>query len=269
MPMPAPIPNPRALGVLLCYNDADILPDAIEALLNNRHDLIVWDHGSDDGTAAVLDRYASAFLERKFIPRSFDFYKLYGEMSKNLIRNHIRHYDWISWPDQDEILEGPAREESYYQWLTKVVNSPYNWVRFHNFNYWLTGEDDSKEVSPVKRIRRYCLFADCSPRIRAWRASVTNERKFNHNPLDGARYPRLFNLKHYPMRSHEQMLRRLTKDRVNLQRGTANYHYNNMKDRADGLTIAAHLLHQDDGHTDLNPQIVYDWRSIYGHAPTG
>ena len=44
------VAKPKALGVLLCYNDADILPEAIESLLNNNHELLVWDHGSDDGT---------------------------------------------------------------------------------------------------------------------------------------------------------------------------------------------------------------------------
>ena len=41
----------KLLGVLLCYNDADILEDAILHLLEHNHDLVVWDHGSDDGTA--------------------------------------------------------------------------------------------------------------------------------------------------------------------------------------------------------------------------
>ena len=38
-----PVSKPKALGVLLCYNDADILPDTIESLLANNHDLLVWD----------------------------------------------------------------------------------------------------------------------------------------------------------------------------------------------------------------------------------
>src|SRR5271170_3372293 len=106
------VPMPKALGVLLCYNDADILPDAIESLLNNNHELLVWDHGSDDGTAGVLDRYASHIVGREFIPREFDFYEMYERMSKHLRKNYRRRYDWISWPDQDEILEGPARDKS-------------------------------------------------------------------------------------------------------------------------------------------------------------
>jgi hypothetical protein len=262
-----PISQPKALGVLLCYNDADILSDAIESLLRNNHDLIVWDHGSDDGTDAVLDRYARHFVERKFIPREFDFYKLYGEMSRNLRRHYRKSYDWISWPDQDEILEGPSRAKSYYAYITEVLNSEFNWVRFRNFNFWFTEEDDPAILAPARRIRRYCLFPDCSPRIRAWRASVTNIRQFNHNPLDGLPEPRPFNLRHYPMRSREQMARRLNKDRAGLERQGVNWHYNNMQAHTDKLLIPATSLHFDDGLSELNPEPVFNWRSIYGVGP--
>ena len=263
-----PVARPRALGVLLCYNDAEILPEAIESLLSNNHELLVWDHGSDDGTAAVLDKYASHFVGREFIPREFDFYELYGRMSKHLRKNYRKSYDWISWPDQDEILEGPTREKSYYDFLTEVVNSEYNWVTFRNFNFWFTSEDDPAELFPTRRIRRYSLFHDCSPRIRAWRASVTNDREFNHNPLPGLCDPRPFNLRHYQMRSYEQMLKRLNKDRVGLETPGANWHYNHMKANADRLMIPPQSLHFDDGRSELNPKPIFDWRALYGHMPT-
>jgi glycosyltransferase involved in cell wall biosynthesis len=258
------VSKPKALGVLLCYNDADVLPDAIESLLENNHELLVWDHGSDDGTAAVLDRYASHFVGREFVPREFDFYKLHARVSKHLRQHYRKRYDWISWPDQDEILEGPSREKTYYAYITEVINSEFNWVRFRNFNFWFTEEDDPAILSPTRRIRRYGLFPDCSPRIRAWRASVTNIREFNHNPLDGAPDPRPFNLRHYPMRTHEQMVKRLNKDRAGLERHGNNWHYNHMKTHFDQLLIPAPSLHFDDGHSELNPEAIFNWRAIYG-----
>jgi hypothetical protein len=261
------VSQPKALGVLLCYNDADILPDAIESLLQNNHQLLVWDHGSDDGTAGVLDRYASHFVEREFIPRTFDFYKLHERVSKHLRRHYCQNYDWISWPDQDEILEGPSREKTYYAFITEVVNSEFNWVCFRNFNFWFTAEDDPAVLSPTQRVRRYGLFPDCSPRIRAWRASVTNRREFNHNPLPGRPDPRPFNLRHYPMRSREQMLQRLNKDRSDLQRGGANYHYNNMKRAFEKLFVPPEKLHRDDGRSELNQAVIFDWRAVYSNQP--
>lgn len=257
-----PMRGPQALGVLLCYNDADILADVIEHLLSNKHELIVWDHGSDDGTAEVLEKYQNRLVEYKFVPRKFDFYKLYGAMSKNLIENYIQDYDWISWPDQDEILEGPNRKKSYYKYITKVYRSKYNWIQFRNFNFWFTEADDKTILSPTQRIKFYSLFPDVSPRIRSWRASVTNIRRFNHNKLDGERYPELFNLRHYPMRSAAQMKRRLMKDRADIQKDEQNFHYNVMQKKKDALKIKSKALHRDDG-SELELDVKFDWNNIY------
>jgi hypothetical protein len=257
--------KPRALGVLLCYNDADILEDQLRHLLENNHDLIAWDHGSDDETAKVLDAYNPHFVERRFIPRSFDFYRLYQAMSVILIKNYIRKYDWITWPDQDEILEGPSRDKSLYEYITEVYRSPYTFIDFRNYNYWLTDSDDRSVVSPVGRVRHYSRFDGCPPRIRSWRASVTNIRLFNHNPLSGQQYPEQFNLRHYPARTWKQIEKRIFVDRANLRRGLMNLHYEGMKRRIDKLRIPSDRLHYDDGKSELNPEPVFDWKELYGY----
>jgi|KBSMisStandDraft_5_1062788.scaffolds.fasta_scaffold169003_2 glycosyltransferase involved in cell wall biosynthesis len=257
----------KLLGVLLCYNDADILEDAIQHLLATNHDLIVWDHGSDDGTADVLDKYHPYLAERRLIPRTYDFYNLYQAMSEYLIQEYIRQYDWISWPDQDELLEGKDRSRPYDQWVEQVCEEGFDYIQFSNFNFWLTTNDDNSIASPVQRIRHYSLFPDCAPRIRSWRASKTNIRVFNHNPLDGKKVPDLFNLRHYPMRSLEQMRRRLDKDRAGLQRNGANYHYDNMMVHPEKLLIPSEQLHYDDGIRELDPVPIFNWRTIYGYGP--
>ena len=116
----------------------------------------------------------------------------------------------------------------------------------------------------MRRVRHYALFSDCSPRIRAWRASCTNIRHFNHNPLSGRRAPTDFNLRHYPMRSEAQMHRRLDRDRADLQRGGMNYHYATMNQRRNLLQVDADKLHRDDGLAELNTAEIFDWRTIYG-----
>src|SRR5829696_6184632 len=110
----------RSLAVLLCYNDGDLLEESISYLLDQEHDLIVWDHGSKDETPAVLERFRSDCREIRWVPREFDFYELYQAMSRHLIERYISEYDWISWPDQDEFLEGPARDRPYREYLQEA-----------------------------------------------------------------------------------------------------------------------------------------------------
>jgi glycosyltransferase involved in cell wall biosynthesis len=256
----------RCLGILLCYNDGDLLEESISYLLEQNHDVIAWDHGSTDETPEILERLRPQLLEIRHVPREFDFYELYPTMSRHLIERYVNDYDWISWPDQDEFLEGPARDRSYYEYLVEAHESDFDWIQFRNFNYWFTEEDDPAIREPARRLRHYSLWPDCPPRIRAWRARVTNIRRFNHNPLDGVPSSRLFNLRHYPMRSPEQMRRRIFLDRAELRRGDFNFHYETMRRQLDSLHIPATALHFDDGVSELNQDPIFDWRLIYWHV---
>jgi glycosyltransferase involved in cell wall biosynthesis len=254
----------RLLGVLLCYNDGDLVEDAVRYLREQGHDLVVWDHGSTDETAEVLRGLSPELVELQTVPRSVDFYGLYQAMSAHLLEKYVPRYDWISWPDQDEFLEGPDRAQPYREWLAEVVASPYDWIQFNNYNFWWTEADDPNVERAIDRVRHYSLFSDCGPRIRAWRASATNVREFNHNPPQGERYPQLFNLRHYPMRSAAQMARRLQVDRAGLRRGGTNFHYDNMTSWPERLVIPAEKLHFDGGG-ELDPSVIFDWRSVYGY----
>lgn len=254
--------RPKALAVLLCYNDGDILEEQIEYLLSQNHDIIAWDHGSDDITGKILHKYRKTLIEKKYIPRSFDFYSLYPAMSKHLIDNYIHKYDIISWPDQDEFLEGPSRKKTYYEYITEFNNSSYTYIQFDNYNFWYT-KSDTKEGCLKERILHYSLFKNCAPRIRAWKAKVTNGRFFNHNPLQGERYPELFKLRHYPIRSEAHLMKRINKDRAELERNGMNYHYNSMNRNLEAiLKIDSTMLHRENGG-ELNPHEKMNWDIVY------
>lgn len=114
-------------------------------------------------------------------------------------------------------MEGPKRDKSYYEYITEVYNSPYTFIEFDNYVYWFTDDDNLVEKNITKRMTHYSLFSNCAPRIRAWKASVTNIRFFNHNPLDGEKYPTNFKLRHYPFRNKDHFYKRIYKDRANLE----------------------------------------------------
>jgi hypothetical protein len=250
------------LGICLFYNDDDIVTDAIQHLLENNHDLVVWDHGSNDHTAQVLDRFDRHIRARHFLPRSFDFYNLFEHVSRHVIEHYASDYDWISFPESDEFLEGPDRTKSYYGHVCDVVDSPYDWVQFDNIVFWFTDRDDRTEPSPRRRVRHYSIWADCPPRVYAWRASRMNVRRFNHNPAEGTKYPVHFNTCHYHVRSEEHLVKRL-EGRIGLAKDRMNVHFDSMERNRALMRIPADRLNFDDGIRDLSKVQTFDWTQIY------
>ncbi len=258
----------RKLGVVLTYNDEDIAGEVIDHLLANDHDVVVWDNGSGDATWDVVRERKGNLLELRRVPQEeLGLYEIYGAMSRHLLERHVSGYDWVSWPDSDEILLADDLSLSYGEFADRLVDSPYDWVQFRNWNFWWTEEDDPAIESPVLRVRHYALFPDCAPRVRGWRAAKTNERAFNHNPVDGPQYPALANLCHYPMRGAEQAPKKLA-TRAGIQRGDANWHYNKMQRDPTVLRIPAAKLCElsvdprTPGSWSLT-ESAFPWRTVY------
>jgi hypothetical protein len=256
---------PKCLCAILCYNDGDIIVDVIVHMLANHHVVVVWDHGSEDNTAKILDKYTS--IERKRIERSVPPHERYPVVSQDILDNY-QQYDWISWPDADEILEGPNRKKSYYEYVCDVFNSPYTYIQCNLYNYIFTNEDDPQIASPVQRIKRYSLRPNTAPIFRGWKNSVMEIRHFNHTSLAGEKYPLNFNLRHFPLRSWAQSSDRIYHSRAGIRRGDQSYHYENLKRSIaiwDQFTPAQ--FHFDDG-SELNPDPIFDWTIIYGYPPS-
>jgi hypothetical protein len=261
---PARVPGPtRFLGVLLCYNDDDILAPVIEHLVANRHDLVVWNHGSEDRTDAICHRYVGRgiidyqVLDRDEVP----FKELYTTAGEYVRTTYGDRYDWVSWPDQDEVLEGPDLARPYHEQVTELMAAGHDWIEFDNFVFWFTKADDLSVEDPVERIRHYSIYHSASPRIRAWRMSAMNARKMgNSNPPEGRKAPTNWPLRHYPMRSIEQAKRRAEHDRnqPGFQRGDKNWHYQRFREDESTLWVPSDRLHRFDG-TQLDPEVVWEF----------
>jgi hypothetical protein len=238
--------------MLLCYNDADILGPVIDHLAANRHDVVVWNHGSEDETESVARaRLGGGVIEYQDVDRAaVPFRDLYGVAARYLAATYGGLYDWLSWPDQDEILEGPDTARPYHEQVTEALASGVDWVEFDNFVFWFTDEDDPAALNPLDRIRRYNLSPPASPRVRAWRFALTNERRLgNSNPIEGEKAPVNWPLRHYPMRSLEQARRRALHDRnqAGFQSGDRNWHYERFREDERTLVVPAGDLHRFDG----------------------
>ena len=200
------------------------------------------------------------------MPREFDFYELYQAMSRHLIESYATEYDWISWPDQDEFLEGPGRDRSYYDYLREAEESDIDWIEFQTS----TSGGPTRTTSPSRRRRGACAATRCAPTVRL--ASAPGAPGHEHpalqsQPARGDPFAQLFNLRHYPMRSVDADAGPRAARPSGLRRGDMNFHYENM--RAPPRVAADPCVgpYYDDGVSELESEPIFDWSTIYGRSP--
>lgn len=286
--------NNKFLTVLLFHNDEDIIEDQIKYYkYDNYQDIIVFNHNSNDHTSKIINNFKKDILCIYDLSEKIEFKTnkvhetiyniLLGNIDKNNpeIRlsnnnyynyNYSKEYDWISFPESDEFLEGPDRTKTYYEHLCDICNNKkINKIIFSNIIYWFTGNDDLNIKLPSKRIKYYCYKRKCVTRLYAWRGNKTVVRFFGH--ILGDRLEKetdedivTWKTRHYEMRSKDHFLKKI-KDRVSITRGRINHHYKILynryhNDKNFGI-IKPEELHYDNGIDEINMEEKFDWSQIY------
>jgi len=144
--------------------------------------------------------------------------------------------------------------------VEELLDDGFDYVEFDNYVFWFTEADDPLVRNPVERIRHYSRY-ECPPRVRAWRFSRTNARSIgNHNPIPGRKAEPNWPLLHYPMRNHDQALRRIHHDRnqPGFHFGVNNWHYVEFREDEGRLVVPAESLHRFDG-VSLDPEVTWEF----------
>ena len=289
--------TPKCLAVLLFHNDEDIIRDHINYYIQNNHDIIVFNHNSSDNTFNKIMEFKDKIkcyyeLNDKIVFKNNEVHEtvsiiLMGkttnhsnikiikteektekiflkQMDKNDIINYTKLYDWISFPESDEFLEGPDRSKNYYSHLCELHNTDKKAIQFLNFVFWFTEKDDININSPIERIKHYAHFNNCGPRFYAWRARLTNIRWFGHNLPDNCDKTDIvyWKTRHYDARSYEHFKMK-SFDRKDVAIGGQNGHYTRRYDDLNkkelyGI-IHSDRLHYDNGISELVADNKFDW----------
>ena len=224
------------LAVILFHNDEEIVEEQINHMLFNKHDIIIFNHNSTDNTEELIKKKANEHSEIKKIyniSKDIPFINngVFTYISKILIHDYSQKYDWITFVESDEFLEGPNRDKNYYEYLLDVSKTSSTYIQFNNILFWFTNKDDPSIKSVRERIKHYAYMRYCGPRIYAWKAKYTNIRYYNHNkPTMDKKYPIHFNTCHYPFTSMKQMEKKLN-SRVKLANNMENAHYKKLHKR--------------------------------------
>ena len=289
----------KCVAALLFHNDEDIVLDQLKYYISNSHKIIIFNHNSSDNTHKIICDFITDdkdkniinyfYLDSNIIFKHnqvhecvskillgkdviYEYIKIYnsGCMIDMKIKDnyvYVDNYDWISFPESDEFLEGPDRSKTFYDHLCDLHYTKYKAVRSLNFVFWFTNIDDENIISPTDRVRHYSFFRNCGPRIYTWRASLTNIRWFGHNLPDMCTTDDLvvWKTRHYDARSKKQFKLKIL-DRMDVAIGGQNYHYTNRVKNAnipDYGIINPNELHFDDGISELIQDDNYDWNNVY------
>ena len=288
----ASFPKIKCLAVLLFHNDEDLVEDQINYYGNvNEHELIVFNHNSSDKTSELIagnkDKINCIYdLSDKIVFRTNevhstiykillgrqDYNKKEVKLSEQRFNNfkYSAEYDWISFPESDEFLEGPNRSLSYYEHLCNISpDESISRIVFDNIIYWFTEKDDPRIQSPIERIKYYSYKSNCGLRLYAWRGHATAVDLFFGHPGSHCATAPHWKTRHYEMRSRNHLVEKVKRYiSVNPTLKGGNRHYRIMHDRllADPAfgDIPSNQLHHDDGIEEICMVEKYDWkRNVY------
>jgi glycosyltransferase involved in cell wall biosynthesis len=106
----------RVAGVIMAYNEEDVIWNAISYLHRGGCDVHVFDHGSEDQTTEIAIQAARSYprihyhyIDRRECPAVVDGYQaalLWNHIGR-WVRSQIGTFDWIVWQAADELIREP------------------------------------------------------------------------------------------------------------------------------------------------------------------
>jgi glycosyltransferase involved in cell wall biosynthesis len=208
----------RIVGMMAAYNDADVIKQVVEHTLGQGIELVILDDGSYDGSFEMCSEFLGKGVlsaERRQSSRR-EWEQILQELYDKAL---AQSPDWVLRVDDDEFLESPYPNLSLKEAIELEAGKGYNLIQFNNFEFWPTEKDDSS-VKDVRKRMKYYTFSD-DLRYRCWNALPGVRIAHGGGLYPGfpagteARIsPMKFVLRHYRIRSYDQGLRKVFRDRL-------------------------------------------------------
>lgn len=213
----------RVCAIMSVFNEADIISESLSALIGQGIDVYVLDNMSTDNSLQIardyLGRGVIGIESIRFSEDGREVFSLSGILKRKQELSIELDYDWYINVDADEIRYSPWPGVSLKEGISMVDVKGFNLINFKLFNFRMHKgstcnygmELGLKFYSPAESFN--------SRQVRAWKASsaidiVSSGGHFSIQP-NFKIYPIRFILKHYPVRSIEQGIRKINSERKN------------------------------------------------------
>lgn len=228
--------TPRIAVVAMVKNEADIIRAFSQHILALFDDIVIVDHGSEDGTAEFLGALAQTNHRVELLHLTEPSY-IQSVTMTHVVRDRpqLRNADWVFLLDADEFLPF-ANRQSFEAALFEVSNCPVLTMQWQNLipkTYW---ENEAK----IADDNQFLIAPNLSPfqkiAFQPGRIPIDNivVAQGNHSLLhtqNGLEFPSFasrFPLLHLPVRSVDQLLLKLNQGVLSYQK------MGNARDQAQG-----------------------------------
>lgn len=248
------------LAIVTAYNEADVIRHCVQRLRSEQCRVHVIENWSTDSTPEILEQLAGTDPGITFerFPTggptgSYDWRNLLQRVDDVAAQSGA---DWCMHHDADEIRRGPWPDVSLRDALYRVQMAGFNAVDHTVVNFWPV-DDTFTDDTPLEAHFRLFEFGR-NPghqlQVKAWRNkgdSVRLPESGGHEAQFAGRcvYPYNFELRHYPIRSTGQGLRKVFQDRKprwNTEERKMGWHshYDHVEESGEGLLRDPATLHE-------------------------
>lgn len=225
LPSRKPINQVSILAIMHVYNEKDIIKETVTRLLIEGIDVHIIDDWSDDGTYEELLILKNKYDKRIFLERRSQEKRAIWSLESDLKYTEQiacqSMYEWILHCDADEIRESPWPNLTLAEAISVVDEKGFNAINFTVLNFKPTKGAllDSAKVEKTMEYfefgtgRSYFAQVKCWKKIPDQSIDLASSGGHSINFQDRKIYPIKFLLKHYPLRSSEQIRKKIFTDR--------------------------------------------------------
>lgn len=207
----------RVCAIISFYNEEDILEESILSLIENEIDVYLINNNSTDGSNEI----AQSYLGRGVVgieniiftdDHGNEIYNWTEILKRKQLLAHSLDYDWFIHADADEQRIGPWEDLNLRESIERVEKQGFAQINFKVFNFRPTSDIEVQS----NFFREFSRFSPAHPsdsqQVKCWRKSshLALPRFGGHRAcLAGRIYPIRFILKHYPLRTENQIKRKI------------------------------------------------------------
>ena len=249
----------RVCAIMSAYNEADVIHESIQKLIQQEVDVYLLDNGSTDETVEIANQFLNKGLIKVercvFTENGKEVYDWTALLKRKEELSRQLDYDWFMHVDADEIRYSPWAHRNLREGIELVDQMGFNLINFRLFNFRLTHEK-SADQSIEEAFTHYSAVEQFNRmQVKAWKKSSGIDLVSHAGHLALLPQPKIFPIrfihKHYPVRSIEQGTRKIIKERL------ARY---STSDRRKGWHVQYDHMSVD--RDQIRQELIWDTREL-------